>query len=367
MKCQLAWLWIVVACCVIGCTPSQNVQRLVVNPDQTNAPGGNKSVELILYDWFDDIPDNILSDFITENELSGIRRLTYESAEEAAITIREGLDFDVAVVESDYIPGLVEQGSLLALDPHRIRNMRHIAVDFRDLAYDPDNRYSVPYTWGTTGLLVRSDRITGKVSRWADLWKPEFQGKVALRRQPTELISVALKSLGYPLNSEDPQALEAALQHLIQLKLGAFFVETDAEAAIEAFLNSPAVIMVGWPEDALLSRDYDPAIQYIIPEEGSMLWSDNLVISASSVYSREAELFIDYLMRPEVNARIVNECYYSTANEAAISLVKDELLSNPIIFPSIEELRRSEWYMPLSPAGQLLYADIWQRFLEASD
>ena len=321
----------------------------------------------MLYDWSDDIPDSILSDFIAEYELAGIRRVTYESAEEAAISIQEGLYFDVAVVESDYIPDLVEKGRLAALDPRRFPNMRHIAANFRDLAYDPDNRYTVPYTWGSTGLLVRSDRITGKVSRWADLWQPEFQGKVALRRQPTELISVALKSLGYPLNCEDPQALEAALQYLIQLRPGAFFVETDTGPAMEAFLNSPAVIMVGWPEDALVSRKYDPAVQYILPEEGSMLWSDNLVISARSAYSREAELFLDYLMRPEVNARIVNEQYYSTANEAAAEFIEKDMLNNPILFPPIEDLRRSEWYMPLSPTGKLLYADIWQRFLEASD
>jgi len=136
---------------------------------------------------------------------------------------------------------------------------------------------------------------------------------------------------------------------------------------MEAFLNSPAVIMVGWPEDALVSRKYDPAVQYILPEEGSMLWSDNLVISARSAYSREAELFLDYLMRPEVNARIVNEQYYSTANEAAAEFIEKDMLNNPILFPPIEDLRRSEWYMPLSPTGKLLYADIWQRFLEASD
>ena len=207
--------------------------------------------------------------------------------------------------------------------------------------------------------------IPRPVTRWADLWDAQYRGRIAVRAQPEELIAIALKSLGYSIHSEDPAQLEQALQKLIQLKNSVIFVGTGTNEAIPEFLSSQAVIMIGWSGDALTARAKDPAVEYILPEEGMLIWGDNLVVSSRSPRQQQAMLFINYLLRPEVSAAFVNDYYYATANEAAYAFIKPEILADPIVFPPKSQAAHAEWWMPLSPAGDQLWNETWQRFLDA--
>jgi spermidine/putrescine transport system substrate-binding protein len=226
--------------------------------------------ELVLYNWVEYMPQSVLDAFMAEYGVK-ITYLTYDSQEEAVEKIKAGLVYDVAVIENDLLQSLIKEGLLAEIDYRQAPNFRNVMADFRDLTFDPGNRHSVPYSWGTTGLLVRSDLIESPVTHWADLWKPRYAGKIAVRTQPTELISIALKSLGYPLNSENPQELEAALQRLIDLKSSVVFVDVEVEKAIAPLVSGEVVIMAGWPGDALYARGQNDAIRYVLPEEGSML------------------------------------------------------------------------------------------------
>lgn len=320
--------------------------------------------ELVLYNWPEYIPQAVLDAFTTEYGVK-ITYLTYDSQEEAVEKIKAGLTYDVAVIENDLLQSLIKEGLLAEIDYRQVPNFRNVVADFRDLTFDPSNRHSAPYTWGTTGLLVRSDLVESPVTRWADLWDQRYAGKIAVRAQPTELISVALKSLGYPLNSEDPQALEAALQRLIDLKSSVMFVDVEVEKAVTPLVSGAAVILVGWPEDALYARDQNAAIRYVLPEEGSMLWSDSFVISANSPHKATAELFLNFVLRPDIGGQIVNETHYAIANEAARAFIKPEIAGDTTFYPPKEIIQRANWYLPLSPAGQKLYDDIWERFMTA--
>jgi spermidine/putrescine transport system substrate-binding protein len=159
--------------------------------------------ELVLYDWPDDIPQSVLDDFTAEYGVQVIY-LTYDSMEEAMENIQAGNLYDVAVIENDFLPSLLADNLLAEIDYQNVPNFKNISANFRDLAHDPGNQHSIPYSWGTTGLLVRSDLVEHPVSQWADLWKPGYPGKLAVRAEPLELVGVTLKSLGYSLNSEDP-------------------------------------------------------------------------------------------------------------------------------------------------------------------
>ena len=316
--------------------------------------------ELIFYNWADDMPQSILDAFTAEYGIK-VTYLTYESMKEAMTQLRAGRPCDVIALEHNTIPPLVVDGLLAEIDFRNVPNFKNIANDFRDLGFDPGNRHSVPYDYGTTGLVVRSDLVGPAVTRWADLWEPRFAGKIATRAQSFELIGVALKASGYPLNSEDPQQLEAALQRLRDLK--PVIVDSETEKAIPTLLSGKAMILVGWPKDALEASQRNEAITYILPAEGTLLWSDAFVIPASSPHKSTAELFLNFLLRPEIGAQIVNENLYATANRAAYPFVKPEILNNPIIFPPADTIKKADWYLPLSPAGDKLYADIWQRFM----
>jgi len=322
--------------------------------------------ELIFFDWPDDIPRETL-DYFEEQTGIHVKLVTYDSMEEAVERIKDGLEFDVAVIEGDVIPGLVDAGLLAELDKTQIPNFRNIDPAFRDLVYDPDNRYTAPFSWGTTGLLVRTDLVSDPVTHWTDLWNPQYAGKVVFREQPTEMISVSLKSLGYPLNSEDPQQLQEALQHLQELDTIPGFIVTESNLAVLTFLSSPAVLMVAWQEDALLAMEYNQDVAYVLPEEGCLLWGDTYVISSKSSNRDLAHVFINFMLGDEIGADIVNKKYYSTTNAAAMAFIDPQIRENPIIFPLREDIANCEWYMPLSPEGETLYNEIWQQFLETQE
>ncbi len=318
--------------------------------------------ELTLYNWAEYMPQSVLDAFGKEYGIK-VNYIVYDTMEEAEQRIIDGnLAFDIAVVEHDSVARLVSHGSLAGIDYHNVPNFKNISADFRDLAFDPGNRYLVPYNWGTTGLIVRSDLVNPFPTRWADLWNPRYAGHIAIRAQPTELINVALKSLGYPLNSSDPAHLEQALRRLIELKKAATFVDVKAELAIAGLLTGDTWILLGWTGDALLAADQNPSMRYVIPQDGTLLWGDGFVISANSAHKDTAEKFINFILRPEISAQIVNEYYYPTANEAALGLVDPAIRNNPILFPAREDIRNGEWYQPLSPERQRLYDNIWARF-----
>jgi len=320
--------------------------------------------ELVFYDWVEDMPQSVLDAFTREYGVK-VRYLTFESQEEAVDNISRGKTYDVAVLENPFIPALAAANLLTELNFRHIPNFKNISANFRDLAVDPGNRCTVPYHYGTTGLLVRTDLAGHTVRSWSDLWRPEFAGKIAVRPQSRELISVALLSLGYELNAETPEAVNAAADRLIALKKNALLVEVDTPKAVAKLLSGEAVILLGWPLDYQAAHAANPSVVYVLPQEGAPLWSDNYVIPASSTNAYTAEIFINFLIRPEVSAQIVNQKNYPTANAAAMALVTPEIRNDPVIFPAAEELRRAHFYLPLSPAGEALYQQAWTRFLAA--
>jgi len=352
-------------CCIMLATLALGVLMACAGPTPTpTATPPPLAKELVLYNWPEYMPQAVLDAFAAEYGVQ-VTYLTYDSQEEAIEKIKAGLVYDVAVIENDLLQSLTTEGLLAEIDHRQIPNFRNVMADFRDLTFDPGNRHSIPYSWGTTGLLVRSDLVESPVTRWADLWESRYAGKIAVRAQPTELISIALKSSGYPLNSEEPQALDAALQRLLDLKSSVVFVDVEVEKAVGPLMSGAVVIMVGWPGDAQYARGQNDAIRYVLPAEGSMLWGDSFVISTNSPRKATAELFLNFVLRPDIGGQIVNETLYAVANEAAHPFIKPEIANDVVIYPPKEIIQKANWYLPLSPAGQKLYDDIWERFITA--
>lgn len=336
-----------------GCTVSASSTLSPVQP----AP------ELTYYAWVEYMPQSVLDTFTARYGVR-INYETYESEEEAYENILNGKVYDVVVLPPELIPGLIVANRLARIDYQNVPNFKYISANFRDLMFDPGNRYSIPFHWGTTGLLVRNDLVQGPVTRWADLWDERFAHKVALWPIPHGVIPIALKSLGYPANSEDPQQLEEALALLQKLKQNSFFLSNNIETVVPVLASGEAVIAYGWAYDAMVAREENLPISYILPQEGSLLWGDNFVIPASSPNKSTAELFLNFVLEPEVSGQIINESYYAMAHEGVRNYVRPEILEDPIIYPSNEMLKSAEVIMPLSPKGQNLYADIWQRLMK---
>jgi len=321
--------------------------------------------ELVFYDWADDMPQSVLDAFTAEFGVE-VTYETYESSEEAVENIELGHVYDVVVNDNDAIPWMVHNGLLAEIDFRNVPNFRNISPNFRDLTYDPGNEHSVPFNWGTTGFVVRGDLVEEPPTHWADLWEPRFAGKIAVREDvPFDMIGLTLRSLGYGLNSEDPEELASVERRLLELRPDVILVGPVAQAALPVLLSGEAVILVGWAEDVVAGREENDAITYVLPEEGTMLWGDSFTIPANSPRKHTAEVFLNFMLRPAIGAQITNENYYATANQAALDLVAPEIRDDPVIFPASEDLENAEVFLPISDEDEVRYREIWERFLAA--
>ncbi|MFN8494042.1 MAG: spermidine/putrescine ABC transporter substrate-binding protein [Caldilineaceae bacterium] len=330
-------------------------------PTATPAPFAQ---ELILYDWADYMPQSILDAFTAEYGIK-VSYQTYTSQEEAVKSLRANQVYDVVILDNDFIPPLVGDQLLAPINYQNVPNFKNVSANFRDLVYDPGNQHSVLLYWGTTGLIVRNDLVKAPVTRWSDLWNPAYAGKVAIWPLQRYLVGIALKSLGYSANSENPRELNAALEKLLALKPHAVLIDLALPTSAPLLAKAQAVMSYGWTFDVLDARSQNLAVNYILPAEGSILWGENVVIPANSPRKRTAELFLNFLLRPEISARIANERHFAISNEAAFPLVKPEILHDPVIFSPSAALKNAEILVALSPVGQKRYADLWQHFMNA--
>ena len=149
----------------------------------------------------------------------------------------------------------VTEGLLAELDYQNIPNFRNLGANFRDLTNDPENRYSIMIQWGTTGIIARSDRLVQPVTSWADLWNPAYAGKVGIWPYPREVIGITLKSLGYSVNSEDPEELRAAADKLARLRKNVYLLDPSSPTGAASLLDSKSVMFFGWSFDAMEAQE----------------------------------------------------------------------------------------------------------------
>ena len=322
--------------------------------------------ELVLHDWKDDMPQSVLDAFTKEYGV----QVTYEvygSSDEAVENMRANKVYDVVVMETRNITLLANDGLLAEIDYSHVPNFKNISANFRDLLYDPGNKHSIPYNWGTTGLVVRTDLAASPVTSWKDLWDPRYAQKVAIwSGQSREVIALTLKSLGYSANSTKRAELEAALARLLELKPNVLYLEDfDLVNSGSVMASGKLVLSMGYAADVLAGREKNSNVKYVLPKEGALMWGDTFIIPTNSPNKYTAETFINFLLRPEINALIANENHYATPNDAARAYILPKILNDPVIFPRNEDVKNAEIIFPLNSEAQKLYDDIWARFTGA--
>lgn len=320
--------------------------------------------QFVFLSWADDLPASVIEAFETEFGVDLLYE-SYASTEEALARLQAGHVFDIAVIDGPYIPDLAAAGLLTEIDYRKVPNFRHVSANFRDLAFDPGNRFSVTYNWGLAGLIVRNDLVERPVMAWRDLWDPAFAGRVLAWDDRDILIGITLRSLGHSINTDSPEQLDQALEKLLQLRTNAMTSGYSPDIAMEALASGRAVLMFGWSADALRAREEGLDVGFVLPEEGSIQWIDNFVIPASSRRKDLAAAFIDFMLRPEISAQVVNEHYYPTANESAYAYIEPEILGDPLIVPPLAKVASAEVHAPTSPQTRALHERIWSAYLAA--
>ncbi|MCX8103746.1 MAG: spermidine/putrescine ABC transporter substrate-binding protein [Candidatus Bipolaricaulota bacterium] len=316
--------------------------------------------ELHLFIWANYIDPEVYRLFEQEFGVSIIEE-NFDSNETLRNKLQAGVTGYDIIVPSDYtVEVLIRQGLLAELDLSKIPNFQNISPRFRGLYYDPHNRYSIPYLWGTTGIGYNALKIETPPTSWADLFEPalleRYKNRVSMLDDPREAIGAALKYLGYSVNSTDPQALADARNLLLAQK--PYLARYDSETYDDFLLTGDLVIAHGWSGEFAKARLENPDIHYSIPQEGGVIWADNLAILKSSHRIDLAHRFIDFLLRPQINAKIVNYLHYPSTNDAARPYILPEIVSDPAIYPPDEILEKLEWIRDLGEA-LALYEAVW--------
>lgn len=321
--------------------------------------------ELILYSWVEYMPQSVMDAFAEDYGIT-IKYVAYETQEEVPENIKAGNVYDLVLLGGEFIPPLAEANLLKPIDYRNVPNFKNVSANFRDLAFDPGNQYSIPFHWGTTGILVRTDLIQRPITSWNDLWDPAFSGKVGIWPIARSMVPITLKSLGYSANSEDPAELEQVRQKLLDLKPRAVMVSNMNATVIPMLEAGEVEIAYGWAYDAIVAQGSAAQIAYIIPQEGTILWVDHFFIPANAANSRGAEMFLNYILQPEIAAQIVNESYYPMAVDGTEPFVLPEILHNPAIFPDPAQLQNAEVTLPDQPERKWILDEVWADFMEGA-
>ncbi len=324
--------------------------------------GGEQELakELHIYNWSEYIDPEIYDDFEQEFGVKVIED-TFASNEDLLAKLQAGATGYDIIVPSDYMVAIMIELDLLAeINYDNIPNFKNIDETFLNPPYDPDNKYSVPYQWGTTGIGYNVDLFEEAPDSWAYLFDPDmaapYAGRMSMLNDSRESIGAALKYLGYSINSTNEQELEEAKQLLIQQKEWVSAYDSDG---FEDLLASGEVdIGHGWSGDYFAAAEEAEQVWYIIPKEGGVIWTDNLCIPKSPPSQYTAEVFIDYLLRPEVGAQITNYTWFGSPNKASEEFIDAEILEEPAIYPPPEVMDKLEFIRDVGEATAI-YDRIW--------
>ena len=319
---------------------------------------GRQAVTLNILNWGDYIDPEILDQFTEETGIE-VKYSTMTSNEEMLVKLSSAdCIYDICFPSDYVIEKLVAQDLLHPLNRENIPNLANIDERFLDLSFDPGNTYSVPYMWGTVGILYNTTMVSEPVTSWNVLWEEQYKGKILMYDSVRDSIGITLCKLGYSLNTRDEAQVLAAQEALIAQKpLVRAYLTDDIKMEM---INGSAALAVVYSGDALYCMDENPDLDYVVPSEGSNVWFDNVIIPKTSQHTAEAEAFINFLCDAEVARANAEYICYSSPNKAALALLGPEFTESPVFNPPQEDLDRCEIFHDLGDFVGV-FSDAWTK------
>lgn len=333
-------------------------------PEAGSASGGDSGV-LHVYTWADYTNDEMVNAF---TEKTGIEVIVdiYDSNETMLAKMQAGGGDAYSIIyPSDYmVQQMIELNMLTRLDQARISGLDNIFDKWQDPVYDPGNTFSVPFAWGTTGLLYNTEVISDTPADWDYLWENSsaLSKRMTLLDDVRETMGMVLKSLGYSYNSTDPAEIEEAYNRLIEIKPDlASFMSFGFE---DGLLSGDLAVVMAYSVDALSSMAEDETLNYIIPESGSSVWTDTLVIPTTAPNVDAAYEWINFNLDPEIAQLNTETLFNATPNMVAYDNLSAEFKNDEKLFPPEELLARCEGIAPVGEASSV-YDEFWTRATSA--
>ena len=320
---------------------------------------GNNQV--IVYNWGEYIDPEVLSLFEEETGIQVIYE-EYETNEIMYPKIKSGAVAYDAVCPSDYmIQKMIDNGLLAKINWDNIPNIENIGEIYLDKSreFDQYNEYSVPYCWGTVGILYNKTMVSDPLDSWRILWESQYKDSILMQDSVRDAFAVSLKYLGYSLNTTNIQELKEAQELLVTQKplVQAYVIDQVRDKMI----GNEAALGVIYSGEAIYTQMENPDLEYVIPKEGSNVWIDSWVIPKNAKHKENAEKFINFLCRPDIALMNFEYITYSTPNTAARELIEDpEIRNSHIAFPDDSELERCETFHFLGNEAEEIYNQLWR-------
>jgi spermidine/putrescine transport system substrate-binding protein len=328
----------------------------------TTEPADIRGTTLTISNWDLYMPKSVIKDFEEETGVT-VEYATHTTNEDimGKLTAANGTGFDLVFVSGPFVQALVGLGYAAELDHSLIPNIANLDEEATQLDFDPGNTHSVPYTWGTTGICYRSDLLKEPPTSWEVFHSPtpETDGKMTMLGTDRWLLQPALLSLGYSINTTDPDEIDEATAWTMEAKDNLLaFDDTTFFSKLVAGEASLVHAWDGWCEYGRGESKNPETIEFVIPDEGSDLWSDTMVVMESSENKAAAHAFIDYILRPEVGKQVVEFTLYKMPNAEVMDAVDPAIVKDyPTLAISPAELFEQEVQTDLGEDGTVLWSE----------
>lgn len=317
--------------------------------------------QVIVYNWGEYLDPEVITLFEKETGINVVYE-EFETNEIMYPKVQSGaIAYDV-VCPSDYmIQRMIENDLLAELNFDNIPNIKNIGQEYfkQSRQFDSENKYSVPYCWGTVGILYNKTMVDEPIDSWSVLWDEKYKDSILMQDSVRDAFAVALKYKGHSLNSTDLDELEEAKELLIKQKplVQAYVIDQVRDKMI----GNEAAIGVIYSGEAIYTQLENPNLEYVIPKEDSNVWIDSWVIPKNAKHKENAEDFINFLCRPDIAKMNFDYITYSTPNTAARELIEDPAIRNSkIAFPDASELERCETFQFLGDKNDAIYNKLWR-------
>lgn len=326
---------------------------------EDNSKAQNNSNVLYVYNWGDYIDPDLITKFESETGID-VKYDVYDTNEIMYQKLNSGnVSYDI-VIPSDYMIQKMKKENMLAkINYKNIPNYKYIGKQFRNLAYDPTNEYSVPYMWGTVGIIYNKKKVTDPVDSWDILWNKKYKDQVIMPDSVRDAMAVAEKKLGYSLNTENLDQIEKAKLELMKQKKDGLILAYMVDQVKDVMVAGEASLAVAWSGDAVTMMERNPDLAYALPKEGTNKWFDAIAIPKNAQHKENAEKFINFLCDPENAKQNVEYIGYSTPNTEAYKLLPKEVQDNKVAYPNPESLKNSEVFVSLPEKILRKYDEAW--------
>jgi spermidine/putrescine transport system substrate-binding protein len=317
--------------------------------------------EVNVYNWGEYIPNDVLLMFTKETGIQ-VNYSTYDSEEAVYAKLRANPHggYDVVFPSANYVQEMAEKGMLHEINHQLLPNLKNINPTLLNQPFDPHNKYSIPFAWGTTSIVVQDQYYNpNSIKNYSELWEPRFKNQLLLVNDVRDIFGIALISLGYSVNDRDPKHIYQAYLKLKQLVPNIKLY--DADSAQQVYCDGDAWAGVSESGDVSRAHDCNEHVQYIYAKNHLIAWMDNMVIPKNALNIENAHKFINFILDPKIAAMISQYNGFSTPNLAALNLMTPEMKNNRMFNPRPEDLKGIEFEAYTGDSTRDLYLKYWEQ------